>query len=337
MDINRDNYIIYITDFYDGILSAEEKEKLSNFLELNQDLKEEFDLYTDTKLYPEISCRIDKSPLHKSLSDLDPDLNAEEFDLLSTEYGTQEDLEQSAGLVLTPPLLEYPHKDKLKRIPYRLGALRLTIRILSIAASIALIVSLFIILPARSDLSQTYSSASVLPFNIQKESVNHRLTARLQENRIALRQVHLKEAPQEESANDNSISSQDSPVVLREQAIEISPTTYSNLVTINASNNISQSLLLQMQVIDIPLDQPGLSPRQYLAMNFRKHLLKESVENSENLKVYEVADVSIIGLNKLMGWEMKFEKETDQEGHLMAYKFTSQLFNLDRKTKISDD
>ncbi len=337
MDINRDNYIIWITDFYDGLLSAEEKEGLFNFLELNHDLKEEFDLYTELKLYPEISYRIDKSPLHKSLSDLDPDLNAEEFDLLSTEYGTQEDLEQSAGLVLTPPLLEYPHKDKLKRIPYRLGALRLTIRILSIAASIALIVSLFILLPTRSDLTQTYSSASVLPFNIQKESVNHRLTARLQENRIALRQVHLKEAPPEESVNDNSISSQNRPVALREQAIEIRPAAYSNLVRLTASNNTSQALLLQMQAIDIPLDQPGLSPRQFLAINFRKHLLKESVENSENLKAYEVADVSINGLNKLMGWEMKFEKETDQEGHLMAYTFTSQLFNLDRKTKISDD
>jgi hypothetical protein len=45
MNINRDNYEIYIVDFYDGTLSAPLTSELMLFLEANPDLKLEFDEY----------------------------------------------------------------------------------------------------------------------------------------------------------------------------------------------------------------------------------------------------------------------------------------------------
>jgi len=337
MDINKDNYILWITDFYDGTLTAIEKEALSNFLDLNPSLKKEFEAFREISLHPEISTRIDKSSLYKNISDLDPELRAEEFDLLIGEYGTKEDLEQSAGLILTPPLLEYPYKSKLKRIPYRARAFKLAVRGLSAAASIAIIVMLYIFLPGNRNISQSYSTASALPFNIQHKSPNRELTALLKENRILPKEIHIKEAPSAAQllANDNLSGAIED--IARAEAVEIRPAGYKNMIMIAGADIQNPSNLLQMQEFDVQIDQPDLSPRQFLALNFRKHLLGENIESAENLKAYEVADVSISGLNKLMGWEMKFEKETDGEGRLKAYKFTSQLINLDRKTKIADD
>ena len=85
MKINRDNYIIWITDFYDDALSAGEKVVFLNYLDLNPDLKEEFELFEEIKVHPDISSRIDKASLHKSVYDIDPELTVEEFDLLTSE------------------------------------------------------------------------------------------------------------------------------------------------------------------------------------------------------------------------------------------------------------
>ncbi len=49
MTITLENYIIYIVDYYDGILSPSEQKSLFAFLELNPALKEEFDSFGQSK------------------------------------------------------------------------------------------------------------------------------------------------------------------------------------------------------------------------------------------------------------------------------------------------
>jgi hypothetical protein len=53
MTINRNNYEIYFLDFFEGKLDAKLEEELMQFLELNYDLKEEFDAFENITLPPE--------------------------------------------------------------------------------------------------------------------------------------------------------------------------------------------------------------------------------------------------------------------------------------------
>lgn len=320
--------MIWITDFYDGALGATDKEALDSFLELHPDLKDEFLIFNELNLHPEIAVRMDKDSLHKSITDLDPELTAEEYDILSSDYGSVKELEESASLVLIPEEIEYPAKKKLKRIPLLARTFKIAIRFTSAAASIAILLSLFILLPNRHRITESYTMASMLPFNSQTiEPASSRLTNQLRHSRIKPKQIVIKES-----------IVQKEELVPRQQEIYIAHTALNNTILFaEAINNSAAPVLVSMQEIDVPIDQPNLSPRQFLALNFRKHLLKENVDNTENLKVYEVADVSINGLNKLLGWEMKFESETNMEGHLTSYKFNSQLIKLDRKTKVAND
>ena len=43
MEINRNNYEVWLTDFMDGKLSATRTEELMSFLDQNPNLKEEFE------------------------------------------------------------------------------------------------------------------------------------------------------------------------------------------------------------------------------------------------------------------------------------------------------
>ena len=332
MKINRDNYIIWITDFYDDRLSVEEKEVLLSFLDLNPDLKEEFEIFKEIKVHPDISSRIDKASLHKSVFDIDPELTVEEFDLLTSAYGTKKDFISSASLKLLAQDIEYPYKNGLKRIPIRRKTIFILTRGLAAAASIALIFSLFTLLPGNRNTSETYFTARVVPFN-QTPVDNHKtLIPILSNKRVSPKQINIRDSFRESVSTENIIADQ----IIEREVIQVSPVSYIGEAIVSGTEKEYPQHLIPVNEIDVPIDYPDLSPRQFLAMNFRKIVLKDDEENAEKIKLHEYAGAGVDGLNKLLGWDMKFEKEIDEEGRLKAYKLSSQLINLDRTTKIAD-
>ena len=78
------------------------------------------------------------------------------------------------------------------------------------------------------------------------------------------------------------------------------------------------------------------SPRQFFAKNFREKILMEENPTAERLTTIELADATVTGINKLLGWEMKLEKESNNSGMLNSISFTSQLIKFDHKLKNSD-
>lgn len=53
MKINRENYELYMIDYFDGKLNAKEIADLMSFVDLNPDIKEEFEIFDNSPLQPE--------------------------------------------------------------------------------------------------------------------------------------------------------------------------------------------------------------------------------------------------------------------------------------------
>jgi len=67
MNINKENYEIYILDYYEGTLSKSKAQELFAFLEANPDIKEEFDNFENISLIDETSIKYDfKESLKKA-------------------------------------------------------------------------------------------------------------------------------------------------------------------------------------------------------------------------------------------------------------------------------
>ena len=64
--ITRNNYELYIIDFYDGKLNKLQVEELRAFLDQHSDLKEEFELLSSATLEPETVFFADKNSLKKT-------------------------------------------------------------------------------------------------------------------------------------------------------------------------------------------------------------------------------------------------------------------------------
>ena len=134
--ITRENYEIYFIDFLEGNLSEKEIILVENFLEMNPDLKEEFDLldFESVNLKP-VASSTDFSFLKKEqaidpdnetnffIGKLEGDLSAEEEKMLALylkenpeKINLYESFQQTK---LTPVVHFYPGKKKLKKQPSR--------------------------------------------------------------------------------------------------------------------------------------------------------------------------------------------------------------------------
>lgn len=349
MEVNKNNYHVWISDYYDGSLSDTEEKMLYNFLELHPDIMDEFNSFGELVLHPDIAIRIDKASLKKDLQEEDPDAiehcalalsendlspeEAAEFTaLLKRSEKARKELEIYKSIKLKPGSDQYPGKLSLKRIPLRAGIAKYAFRIIASAASIALLISLFTLRPRQSENIYSYNSAYLLPFNNSNdpsETIAPAITPVLISQRPQVKAINIKERASEERSAD-----------IEEKRIITAPGNQAFIDNIEILNTSEPLSLLAMTpsepVVDDYLER-DLSPRQFVAMNFRKHLLKEDVDNTDKLKVYEVADAGITGLNKLLGWEMQFEKEKAEDGTLASFKFTSQLLKLDHKNKNYTD
>lgn len=180
MIINRQNYQIWITDYYDGRLDAFQAEVLMDFLSDNPDLKAEFEDYPGLSVSPPEHSSPDKNELlrtpdeltneqvdHFSIAywenDLDEKQKGEIEALAKTDPRFRKNLGIYGKIKLKADQSEYPGKSMLLKIPARRRRTGIMLTALSTAASIAILAGLFLILnrqsPAPSPDRQVLASA----------------------------------------------------------------------------------------------------------------------------------------------------------------------------------
>ena len=347
MDISRNNYQNWITDFYDGTLDIRSQDLLMEFLEKNSDLKAEFDDWANLTLYPDISQRTGKESLKKDLNSLEDD-QIERFVIAYIENdlsGNQKDeisqiikenerfsvfYNSYTRLKLEPSSCSYPGKRTLKMIPYRKRIRRIALGSLSAAASVVLIIALSLIFKTNVQDQVIFDSSalgSILFAPPDSESTNLELYKTLIKSKAVLKSI-----PESRETSIDITADLTGTGAGREE-IHIDPLNYSSAIALAIQT--VPCLLAEAALEDEPAPEfpETLSPRQFIAKNFREIILNEEEGGIEKLKVYEVADAGIRGMNKLLGWEMNLEKDVAGDGHLNNIKFTSELINFDHKPK----
>ncbi|MEI6823191.1 MAG: lipocalin/fatty-acid binding family protein [Bacteroidota bacterium] len=89
MSINKNNYEIYILDYYEGTLTMSEEHELQAFLIANPDIKEEFDSFENISIVPDKQVRFDLKLALKQTPDTSKviinDTNYKEYFIASIE------------------------------------------------------------------------------------------------------------------------------------------------------------------------------------------------------------------------------------------------------------
>lgn len=372
MEINRNNYQAWITAYLDGSLSEAEENELILFLAENSDLASEFELYGTPPLHPDISVRINKETLKKDYSQLTEDQKAELIIALCEDDLAPEDARELTGVIERDPIMAasyrefsairlkpediiYPDKIKLKRIPLR-NSFRKVIAIgLASAASLAIMFSLWVVAQKNNPLSIPAGNTAILQPAVNIDSTsqyNHEapesavslaVTAEAKVTAVERESipettgnatVRLSELPADPGKTELTATDPVEPAYKRDIiSIDYVPSA----TVVKFTGSITARTLAEMKPVEIIEEPEGLSPRQFIAMTVRKRILKEKKAGTEKLRPYEVADATMIGMNKLLGWEMSLEKEKDENGNLNSLKFTSQLIKFDHKVKNRAD
>lgn len=167
MIINRQNYQIWITDYYDGRLDDFQAEVLMDFLSDNPDLRTEFEDYPGLSVSPAEHSGPDKSLLlrtpdeltneqveHFSIAycenDLDEKQKREIAVLAGTDPRFRKNISTYEKIKLKADETAYPAKSALLKIPGRRRKTGILLTWLSTAASIAILAGLFLILNRQS-------------------------------------------------------------------------------------------------------------------------------------------------------------------------------------------
>jgi hypothetical protein len=72
---------------------------------------------------------------------------------------------------------------------------------------------------------------------------------------------------------------------------------------------------------------------RFIARLFHEKIMKDTISGYRPVRTYDIAVAGITGLNKLFGWEMAFNKNTDETGEIKSYYFSSKLIKINAPVK----
>lgn len=361
MQIDRTNYEIWLIDSLDGNLSDLQADQLRLFLIDNPDLKEEFDEMSLVSIQPSISPFPHKDHLRKSAEELpqsqfeylcvaylENDLQSGQIAELREIINNSEEKRRTFELIqktkLAPVSGSYKFKNQLTRRTAKQNIFRLSVIVLSAAATVALLIISY--LPIPQNLSEKSNKSSL---NIMIDS-----------NLLRLSKVEIQDKDKSESKTDkikqkglprvirrdkeSSVISQSPSVAaipndsLQEKINikEIQPGKVPVYAEINLKIRSAENILIKNSPrFTIPsYDDDRSTLERYITKSFRNTILKEKrLTDDTPLKGYEIAEAGVTGLNKLLGWEMALSEKNNESGELKSMYFSSKLLNFNAPVK----
>jgi hypothetical protein len=101
--------------------------------------------------------------------------------------------------------------------------------------------------------------------------------------------------------------------------------------------SVSNKLVALKNILVLPrADDEQSNISKFIARTFREKILKEKTAKDSPLKVYEIAEAGVSGLNKLFGWEMALDQKTDANGELNSVYFSSKLLKFNAPVRKNE-
>lgn len=354
MMISRENYEIWFTDWLDNNLTVHQTDELYAFLEQNEDLRDEFNALSTFELKPEDVLFMGKDGLKKSPkqissrqfellcaaraeNDLSPNQEMEMREMISSNDVRRITAEIFQILKLRPYGEGFTDKGRLLHKTAGQKILRLATIGLSAAATIAFIITIGLLRPSLT--SPSYSDIGVV-------SNDYKTPAEVQQNS---NQEPEKYPPVENSspaenngqqaenlAAENQNADEAPEVVIKREPVpeRVEFNVSSSLAENLAGNYLAASSVSYNSETTASNYENRSNVGRFLAHTFRSKVLDES--SDEPLKAYEIAEVGINGLNKLLGWEMDLSKNNNEKGEVKSVYFSSRMLKFNAPVKNSD-
>jgi hypothetical protein len=363
MYIERSNYEIWLIDWLDGNLNEVQVEQLRYFLSENPDIKEEFEELSLFNLKPAEKSFPNKNRLQKTTAELsgsqleylsvaylENDLSYDEQTELKENIELDPEKKKSFELIqkmrLMPVSLSYKNKKRLIRRTVARNVIRLSLIGLSAAAIITLVIITSISKPGPLHIRFEKTAQTIVPDNtIQQlalekvpkviKSDKKIITSKKQiQNILAVSNktasVITETNPNLPVQNDSLLGSKNHPRILTNK-IPVSPGFNLNLET------VPNTLIALNYTVPVPGYDDGRSRlSKFIAKTFREKILKEKSAKDSPLKVYEIAEAGVSGLDKLLGWEMALDERKDVNGELKSVYFSSKILKFNAPVKKSE-
>ena len=351
MKIDRSNYETWFIDFLDGNLNDNQAEQLDVFLSENPDLREELGELNEFKLLPVASKFVGKKSLNKSFSDIsdnqydylcvacmENDLSDEEIKEFSEIKASDAEKEKVFELFrktrLTPPDITYRNKKKLIKLSPAQKVIRLSLASLSAAATISILILSWVFISNYNEETSGNFSQAIINEGGSLNSDKKELVplTKMPENNVEVKAVVNKlissnkltaiheNADTEGTVVEKNISRQDN--IIPETWVQPS----ANLLVADKHEYHSDLIRLSLTLPAETSDR--LDIRKYIAKTFRQKILKEETIDVRPIRGYEIAEAGVTGINKLLGWEMVFEKTSNAAGEVKSVNFSSKMLKI---------
>jgi hypothetical protein len=363
MQINRSNYEIWLIDWQDGNLTDIQVKQLQCFLNENPDLKEEFDELNPFRLNPTGNSFSHKNNLIKTSANL----SDTQFEYLSVAYlendlssHQQEELKEiikhdhekkvSFELIqktrLHPAAHSYKNKNGLMRMTPAQKVIRLSSIMLSAAAIIIFVVISSVSKPKTLQLKTEKTAQIIVPdksvLRPAAEKISNSLTKEKeiivitkQSKNLVVVSHKTAASSSEISVNNQSQSDSSLSSAVLHRAI---PDRISFTPDINLKGELIPNSLIAFNSTVTPFEYDEYRSRlgRFIAKTFREKILKEKAAKDSPLKVYEIAEAGVTGLDKLLGWQMALDEKKDANGELKSVYFSSRILKFTAPIKKSE-
>ncbi len=359
MKPDRSNYEIWFTDWLDGNLSEQQARELKLFLSENPDLEEELNGLAVVSLNPPDLTfsgkkRLEQSPEglsesqfeHLCIASLENDLTTaqktELDDIISKDGARRKIFELIQKLKVKPMAGSFARKNIVKKLTTGQKILRLSVIGLSAAATIALVVSIFRFLPQNPENGRQAIVQNSMPDSVTIE-VRQALASREEEpvkDHRNINPTERKSITPNSSVAEIVYLAETADQEVADSATLIQRVESPGYLKVAVPQDIFTAHMAENSVIRVY--EPGYIPplmdnrsnvELFMARLFHERIMKDPNAGTRPVKSFDLAQAGITGLNKLFGWEIALQKNTDENGDTRSYNFSSGLLKFNAPVK----
>jgi len=351
MEINRRNYEAYLLDLLEGRLSAEEQQKIRDFLLLNPDCAEGIDEVEPWILEKSSIAFPVKEQLKKEFPDASSFLTETNFDLFSIarlegDLTMEQERDHSTMVEeyaekrnewaewqrtkLVSENIIFTGKDQLKRRK-RISSHVIWISIVSTAAVIALLFTLIRIDQEAPEVELANEVGSPQPIIEESSLLQTGDPISLQEEALVIQKNEeselLAESMNKSNQKDSELTTDNVKQVQQEQ-LQPGPVRIASHVSGYADmvdrGTYDQIISLEIPPASIHLTNLSLSKLAEIG-------LQEAIEDyseKNDFSLWTIADAGIKGINRLTGADISLLAARDEDGDVSGFRFKSKRFSI---------